>query len=59
MYSILGCLNVCEFGWGNYVLNESESESIIQENINRLLDYKSKQEKKLIYEGADRYTTLE
>ena len=59
MYSILGCVNVCEFGWGNYVLNESESESIIQENINRLLDYKSKQEKKLIYEGADMYTTLE
>ena len=59
MYSILECFNVCGFGWGNYVLNESESEFIIQENINRLLDYKFKQEKKVIYEGADMYTTLE
>ena len=59
VYFILECVNVCEFCWGNYVLNESEKESVTQENVNKLLDYKFKQAKKLIYEGADMYTTLE
>ena len=45
----------CEFGWVNYALNESEIESVVDSK----LDYKFKQGRKTIYEGADIYKSLE
>ena len=40
---------------GNYGFNERETESTIQE----ILNYEFKQERKIIYEGADIYKPLE
>ena len=54
-YSVLEYVNLCGFGMVNYSLNDSQIESTIRE----ILDYKFKQEIKIIYEGADIYTHLE
>ena len=54
-YSVLEYVNLCGFGVVNYSLNDSQIESTIRE----ILDYKFKQEIKIIYEGADIYTHLE
>ena len=48
-------IHLCEFGLINYGLNDNQIESYIRET----LDYKFKQEIKVIYEGADIFTHLE
>ena len=54
-YSVLEPVHLCEFGLLNYGLNENQIQSYIRET----LDYKFKQEIKIIYEGADIFTHLE
>ena len=54
-YFILGCVNLDEFGLVNYTLSEKEIVSTTQ----RILDYKFKRDRKIIYEGADIYKPLE
>ena len=52
---VLEPIHLCEFGLVNYGLSENQIECYIRET----LDYKFKQEIKIIYEGADIFTHLE
>ena len=52
---ILEYVNLREFGWVNYGFNENQIEATIQ----KILNYKLKQESKIICEGADICKTVE